>query len=54
MVAVDVSGGEQDLMQLSAVADPDRLFQIELDTFPESCMAWLHEQCSAEWILRMS
>lgn len=53
VVAVDVSGGEQDLTPLGAVADPDRLFQIELDTFPESAMAWMHAQCSAEWILRI-
>jgi hypothetical protein len=53
VVAVDVSGGEQDLSPLGVVADPDRLFQIELDTFPESSMAWLHAQCSAEWILRV-
>lgn len=50
-MAVDVSGGEQDLTPLGAVAD--RLFQIELDTFPEPAMAWLHEQCSADWILRV-
>jgi hypothetical protein len=51
VVAVDVSGGERDLTPLGAVAD--RLFQIELDTFPEPAMAWLHAQCSAEWILRV-
>jgi hypothetical protein len=51
VVAVDVSGGESDLTPLSAVAD--RLFQIELGTFPEPAMAWLHAQCSAEWILRI-
>lgn len=51
VVAVDVSDGEQALTPLGAVAD--RLFQIELDTFPEPAMAWLHAQCSAEWILRV-
>jgi len=51
VVAVDVSGGEQDLTQLGAVAD--RLFQIVLDAFPEPAMAWLHAQCSADWILRI-
>jgi hypothetical protein len=51
VVAVDVSGRERDLTPLGAVAD--RLFQIELDTFPEPAMAWLHAQCSAEWILRL-
>jgi hypothetical protein len=51
VVAVDVSGGEQDLAPLGAVAD--RLFEIELDTFPEPAMAWLHAQCTAEWILRI-
>lgn len=51
VVAVDVSGGEQDLAPLGAVAD--RLFEIELGTFLESAMAWLHAQCSGEWILRI-
>jgi hypothetical protein len=51
VVAVDVSGGEQDLAPLSAVAD--RLFEIEFDTFVESAMAWLHAQCSGDWILRV-
>jgi hypothetical protein len=51
VVAVDVSGGEEDLTPLDAVAD--RLFQIELDAFPEQAMAWLHAQCSANWILRI-
>jgi hypothetical protein len=51
VVAVDVSSGEQDLTPLSAVAD--RLFQIELDTFLEPAMAWLHAQCSADWVLRI-
>ncbi|HEY2536879.1 MAG TPA: hypothetical protein VGI24_07850 [Solirubrobacteraceae bacterium] len=51
VVAVDVSGGEQDLSPLRALAD--RLFEIELDAFPEPAMAWLHAQCSAEWILRL-
>jgi hypothetical protein len=51
VVAVDVSGGEQDLTQLEAVADD--LFEIELGTFLESAMTWLHEQCSGDWILRI-
>jgi hypothetical protein len=51
VVAVDVSGGEQDLTPLVAVAD--RLFQIELALFAESAMAWLHAQCSGDWILRI-
>jgi hypothetical protein len=51
VVAVDVSDGEPDLTPLGTVAD--RLFQIELDTFPEPAIAWLHAQCSAEWILRV-
>jgi hypothetical protein len=51
VVAVDVSGGEQDLTPLGAIVD--RMFEIELDTFPEPAMAWLHAQCSAEWILRV-
>jgi hypothetical protein len=51
VVAVDVSGGEQDLTSLSAVAD--RLFEIELGTFVESALSWLHAQCSADWILRV-
>jgi hypothetical protein len=51
VVAADVSSGEQDLTQLGAVTD--RLFQIELDASPESAMAWLHAQCSADWILRI-
>jgi hypothetical protein len=51
VVAVDVSGDEQDLGPLGAVAD--RLFEIELGTFVESAIAWLHEQCTADWILRL-
>ena len=51
MIAVDVSNGEQDLESLAGVAD--RLFRIELDLFPEPAAAWLHEQCSADWILRV-
>jgi hypothetical protein len=51
VAAVDVSGGEQDLTRLGAVAD--RLFEIELDTFPEPAVAWLHAQCSGDWILRV-
>jgi hypothetical protein len=51
VVAVDVSGGEQDLTPLGAVAD--RLFEIELDMFLETAMTWLHAQCSADWILRV-
>lgn len=51
VVAVDVSGGEQDLSLLGAVAD--RLFEIELDTFPEPAMAWIHAQCAGDWILRV-
>jgi hypothetical protein len=51
VVAVDVSKGEQDLTPLGAVAD--RLFEIELDMFLESAMAWLHAQCSCDWILRI-
>jgi hypothetical protein len=51
VVAVDVSGGEQDLTPLGGVAD--RLFEIELGTFVEQALAWLHAQCSADWILRV-
>jgi hypothetical protein len=51
VVAVDVSGGEQDLAALGNVAD--RLFEIELGTFIEAGLTWLHEQCSADWILRV-
>lgn len=51
VVAVDVSAGEQDLTPLGAVAD--RVFEIELDAFPEPAMAWLHDQCAADWILRV-
>ncbi len=51
MVAVDVSGGERDLTPLGAVTE--RLYEIELDTFPEPAAAWLHSQCSADWILRV-
>jgi hypothetical protein len=51
VVAVDVSGGERDLRPLGPVAD--RVFEIEIDTFVESAITWLHEQCSAEWILRI-
>jgi hypothetical protein len=51
VVAVDVSGGEQDLSPLSTIAD--RLLEIELGTFAETAMAWLHAQCSADWILRI-
>jgi hypothetical protein len=51
VVAVDVSRGEQDLAPLQAVAD--RLFAIELDAYLEQVMVWLHEQCSADWILRL-
>lgn len=51
VVAVDVSGGELDLTPLSGLAD--RLFEIELDTFPEPAMAWLHAQCTGDWILRI-
>jgi hypothetical protein len=51
VVAVDVSGGERDLTTLGAVAD--RLFEIELGTFLETAMAWIHAQCSADWILRV-
>ncbi|MGH2905089.1 MAG: hypothetical protein ACRDK7_16115 [Solirubrobacteraceae bacterium] len=48
---MDVADGEQNLAPLSAVSD--RLFQIELGTFAESALAWLHAQCSADWILRI-
>jgi len=51
VVAVDVSGGELDLAPLGAVAD--RIFQIEVNAFPEPAMAWLHAQCSCDWILRL-
>lgn len=51
MVAVDVSGGEQDLTPLGAVAD--RIYEIELDAFVEQALAWLHAQCSGDWILRI-
>ncbi|MGO8907164.1 MAG: hypothetical protein ACLQMH_16325 [Solirubrobacteraceae bacterium] len=51
VVAVDVSGGEQDLEPLAGVADG--LFRIELDVFPEPAVAWLHGKCSADWILRV-
>ncbi len=51
VVAADVSGREQDLTALDAVAD--RVFQIDLDAYPEQVMTWLHEQCSADWILRI-
>jgi hypothetical protein len=51
VVAVDVSAGEQDLTPLGAIAD--RLFEIELGTFLESALAWLHAQCSGDWILRI-
>lgn len=51
VVAVDLSGGEQDLTPLNAVADS--VFQIELDAFPEPAMTWLHAQCQADWILRI-
>lgn len=51
VVAVDVSGGTQDLAPLGGVAD--RMFEIELDSFPEQVMSWLHEQCSGDWILRL-
>ena len=51
VVAVDISGGELDLTPLGRLAD--QLFEIELDTFPEPAMAWLHEQCSGDWILRI-
>ncbi len=51
VVAADVSGGERDLTPLGAVAD--RVFEIEIDTFPEQAMAWLHAQCSADWVMRV-
>jgi hypothetical protein len=51
VVAVDVSGGEQDLTPLGAVAD--RICEIELDAFAEQALAWLHAQCSGDWILRI-
>ncbi len=51
VVAVDVSSGEQDLAPLGVVAD--RLYEIEFDTFVESAMAWMHAQCSGDWILRI-
>lgn len=51
LVAIDVSGGEQDLAPLLSVAD--RVFEIELEGFPEPALAWLHEQCSGEWIMRL-
>jgi hypothetical protein len=51
VVAVDASGGEQDLTPLGGVAD--QIFRIELDGFLETALAWLHAQCSADWILRV-
>ncbi|MGA7705710.1 MAG: hypothetical protein WB998_12530 [Solirubrobacteraceae bacterium] len=51
VVAVDISGGELDLTPLGRLAD--QLFEIELDTFPEPAMAWLHAQCGGDWILRI-
>jgi hypothetical protein len=51
VVAVDVSGGERDLAALGALAD--RLFEIEIEAFVEQAIAWLHAQCSADWILRI-
>lgn len=51
VVAVDVAGGERDLTSLEVVADS--LFEIELGTFLESAMTWLHERCSGDWILRI-
>ncbi len=51
VVAVDVSGGEQDLSSLAGVAD--RLFEVDLGHFVERALAWLHAQCSAEWVLRI-
>ncbi len=50
-VAVDVSEGAQDLTPLGTVAD--RLFEIDLESFPEPAMAWIHAQCSADWIMRI-
>jgi hypothetical protein len=51
VVAVDVSGGERDLTALGTCAD--RIFEIELETFPEQAMAWLHGECSGDWIMRI-
>jgi hypothetical protein len=51
VVAVDVSGGERDLTPLGGLAG--RLFEVELDTFPEPAMAWLHAQCAGDWVLRV-
>lgn len=51
VVAVDVSGGERDLTPLSDLAD--RLCEIELGTFMEASLPWLHEQCTGDWILRI-
>lgn len=51
VVAVDVAGGEGDIESLLALAD--RVFEIELGSFPEPALAWLHEQCSGEWIMRL-
>jgi hypothetical protein len=51
VVAVDVSSGERDLTPLGPTAD--RLFEIELDGFPEPAFNWLHAQCSSDWILRI-
>jgi hypothetical protein len=50
VVAVDVAGGERDVTPLGGIAE--RVLEIELGhTFPEPAMAWLHEQCSGEWVL---
>jgi hypothetical protein len=51
VVAVDVSGGEPDLTPLGGVAD--RVLEIELGSFVESALAWLHGQCVGEWVLRI-
>lgn len=51
VVAVDVSGGERDVTPLGDVAD--RVYEIELGTFVESGLAWLHARCAGEWVMRI-
>jgi hypothetical protein len=51
VVAVDSRTPEEQLGQLESVVD--KLIRIEYADPPERSLAWLHAQCSSDWILRL-
>jgi len=51
VVAVDSRTPENRLGQLDGVVD--RLLRVEYADPPERVLAWLHAQCSGDWILRL-